>query len=226
MSEFLRQYRQLMRLTAEAGGLEWGKDSVRIRDTSIEIEGIRKDLDLQKIATRQVSGFYWCEEQLSDLWIVGEVEHDEFAFHAVNFLARELDSQTYVAIHTAIGLANLFGATVVNALFDLVDEAMQGIRFEHRRLETCEEDEASGNSTTIYAGLLDEDDRFVEAGAPECSPDDEGATKITIVTLDFDAWFALNELIEERDQAARRALRNECATTGTPLQSTTLERTS
>ena len=89
---------------------------------------------------------------------------------------------------------------------------MDSFGTEYRRMAGTVTDEETGEESTIYAPMGAEDDRFDEEWtAPHCDPKDEHATLISTAVIDSDHFAELLELIEERDAAARRALRGEPA---------------
>lgn len=208
----LKLYRASLLLDAESAGLEWQTDGKRIRELAVEVDQLKRQLVLpSREQAPAVSGFYWCGEELSDVWIAGEVDPWPFAFHALDFIASELECHTTRPVRNLTEFAFAFGPSATAQMFDLVDDMMGNLRRECRRFEVAEYSGQAPGAGPLYGRLDDADPRFEEAGTVVCSPDDVGATLITVASLDMGAFQGLGELVEQRDALARRAMRGEAA---------------
>lgn len=209
LEESFAPFRKLMLLNAEGAGLQWGKDGARIREIALESDRLTKENCYRAAADiPKIQGMYW-DDELSQLWAVGK--HDPLSFlHAgLEFLALEADNICLARILTLRGFAHTLGPEATDRLCALALDMMEAYGTEYRRLEAIEQDEEAAETRKIYASLDSTDTRFEEGRFVRCASTDEHATLISIAEIDIELATELNELIEVRSNAARRALRGE-----------------
>ena len=202
-------YRKLLLLHAESAGLEWGKDGARIREIAIESDRLTKE-NCQKAEASLpiIQGMYW-DDELSHLWAIGK--HDPFLFlrAGLEFLALQADSVCLGRILTLRAFAHTLGPEVTDRLCALALDMMDSFGIEYRRISAVEQDEETAEPQVIFGSLNSTDTRFEEGRAVRCASTDEHAMLISIAEIDCDLATELNEMIELRSNAARRALRGE-----------------
>lgn len=211
LEERFAPYRKLLLLHAESGGLVWRKDGARIREIALESDRLTKEICQKEDADLPIiQGLYW-DDELSHLWAIGK--HDPFLFlHAgLEFLALEADNICLGRILTLRGFTHTLGPEVTDRLCSLALDMMGNFATEYRRIEAIEQDRETAETRKIFAPLDSTDTRFEEGRFVRCASTDEHATLISIAEIDCELATELNELIEMRSNAARRALRGEMA---------------
>jgi DnaJ-domain-containing protein 1 len=205
-------------LTQEAisGGLTWREDLPKIKENALALDALKPFGRARDESAVEVNGMYRGCEDFCAVYAMGDALGLQFLWAAVDYIAREVDQAVRGDVSNASGFAYRYGEDGIAALLAVLRGSAQYISVQHRRAETEDED---GQAITAPVGT--DDQRFEEAGFVRCDPADENATLITVMDLDEEAFADLDELVQAKDTAARRAYRAAPA----PLQSITLERT-
>lgn len=207
--DFLDQFHQLHKLQAVCAGLTPSNDLAQIKAISTDIARIRHQLKQHEAASKpEMGGLYHGMETLCAVYAIGKWKFEEFIPHAMDFLAAELDTAALAPIYNLNTLGHVFGEEVIDQIFELIKSATDFCH-EYRRFETTVESDLPVDAPRTIYGRIDgkEADEFDEAPICPCGPDQEGATLITIISIDIDLWEGLIDLIEQRDEAGRRAMR-------------------